>query len=164
MKFRDLDGSFREYDSSLPLIVRIGCYGIVKNSEGKFLMIITNKNSGWEFAGGGCDAFETLRECVTREVKEETGFNANLISEEPLVVVENYAYSRSRKEYWKKIDFLYLCELQSQVQDELQLDTHFGEDVLEMRWMSIEELKSSEWIYFFNQYKEKIIQYLEHLE
>ena len=44
----------------------------------------------WSFPGGKLELFETFKECVTREVKEETGLNIKLIDEPHVVITENF--------------------------------------------------------------------------
>lgn len=158
MLIRDIECKEYKYDSSVPLRVRIGCYGIVKNEEGKYLMIVTNKQQGLEFPGGGCEDLEIMKDCVIREVREESGFDVKLSQRQPIYVIENFVYSRSKQEYWKKIDFLFLCELKSNEEYEKNLDA--GEEVLEMNWMSVDEMKSKKWIYFVEEHKENILQFL----
>ncbi|MFP4402324.1 MAG: NUDIX hydrolase [Candidatus Nanoarchaeia archaeon] len=153
--FKDLDNVEYEFDESQSQIVRVGCYGLVKNENNEYLMIVTNKNKGWEFPGGGCDFREILSNCVIREVREESGYDVKLVQEQPIYVVENFAYSRRRNEYWKKIDFLYLCERISTTQHNLVLEE--GEEILEMRWMSIEEMKTTLWIHYIEEHKAAIL-------
>jgi 8-oxo-dGTP diphosphatase len=133
----------------------VGCYVIIENREAKYLVIITNKQNGYEFPGGGCNFDETLQECAIREAREESGYDVELVTSQCLYVTENFVYSRRRKEYWKKIDFLFKSRLRSTTQHNLILEE--GEEVLEMRWVSIEEMRELEFIYFIEDNKEEII-------
>lgn len=159
IKFKDLEGNEHELSESKEKIVRIGCYGIIKNNDDKYLMIVTNKNKGWEFPGGGCNFLESLQECVVREVKEETGYGVELIQEQPMHTIQHFVYSRKRNQFWKKIDFLFVCELKSTIQHDLALEDE--EEILEQKWMSIEEMKSEKWIYFIEEHKEEIMKLIK---
>lgn len=59
------------------IIVR--CAGIVKKSE-RFLIVKSNYEGEefWIFPGGGLEPGESLKECVKREVFEETGVNVRV--------------------------------------------------------------------------------------
>lgn len=69
-----------EYDPNYveqKVFARIGVKAIIKNSEGKFLLL---RRSGkvaragqWSFPGGGVDRGEDLTDAVKREAVEETG-------------------------------------------------------------------------------------------
>ena len=48
---------------------------IVENEEGQILMIRRRDNGNWGIPAGGLEEKETIRECIIREVKEETGLD-----------------------------------------------------------------------------------------
>ena len=48
---------------------------IVENDQGQILMIRRKDNGNWGLPAGGLEENETIRACIIREVKEETGLN-----------------------------------------------------------------------------------------
>ena len=59
----------------------------------EYLLFKRHKHwKGWEFAKGGCEAKETYRKCILREVREETGLKAKKIE----------WYCKKGKYKWKK--------------------------------------------------------------
>lgn len=57
----------------------VGSFGIIKNEEGKILLVLRNDFDAWNLPGGAIEKGETPWEGVIREVKEETGFNVEVI-------------------------------------------------------------------------------------
>ena len=54
----------------------VASIGLLKKKD-KVLLVKEGKSNGkWAFPGGGLEKGEKLRECVQREIKEETGINA----------------------------------------------------------------------------------------
>ncbi len=68
---------------SVPCTYRISVKAVIKNDEGRILLI---KESGysWELPGGGLEHGEDPRQGLTREIAEETGFNVDWMSEKPV--------------------------------------------------------------------------------
>lgn len=61
---------------------RISVKALILNDEKKFLLA-KESNGLWEILGGGLDYGETAKDCLVRELKEETGFEVIEISESP---------------------------------------------------------------------------------
>lgn len=61
--------------------VRIGAYGVIVR-EGELLLTHWNENgrTGWTLPGGGLEDFETAEQAAVREILEETGYQAELVS------------------------------------------------------------------------------------
>lgn len=53
--------------------VTIGCFGIITDGAGRVLLGLRQDSDLWNLPGGGLEPNETPWECVTREIKEETG-------------------------------------------------------------------------------------------
>lgn len=51
---------------------------IVRDDEGRVLMIHKTDNNRWALPGGGHEPGESISETVVREVKEETGFDVEV--------------------------------------------------------------------------------------
>jgi len=81
----------------------VRCAGIVKK-EDKFLLVKTNYGSGeyWIFPGGGVESGESMRDCVKREIKEETGIDVDI--KKLVFVNENLSKENPM------IHFTFLCE------------------------------------------------------
>lgn len=52
--------------------------GLVSNDEGDILLI-NSPRRGWEYPGGMVEPGETFQEALIREIKEETGVDAEII-------------------------------------------------------------------------------------
>ncbi|GMT04654.1 hypothetical protein PENTCL1PPCAC_26828, partial [Pristionchus entomophagus] len=69
-----------DVSSTLPKYphMHIGCGGIVVDAEGRFLLMREKKGHylGWKFPGGLADPNENIYESASREVREETGIDA----------------------------------------------------------------------------------------
>jgi ADP-ribose pyrophosphatase YjhB (NUDIX family) len=59
--------------------VRIGAYAVIVQ-DGDLLLTHWNENgrTGWTLPGGGLEDYETTEQAVVREVREETGYDAEL--------------------------------------------------------------------------------------
>jgi len=69
----------------------VSCRGVIVK-DGKILALRRPKLDVYTLPGGGLEAGETLRQCVEREVREETGVVVTA-GEEACVVVEYFAES-----------------------------------------------------------------------
>ena len=58
--------------------VREACRGIIIKDD-LYLMVHIQEMGVFTFPGGGVEKFETLEECVKREVLEETGIKVNVL-------------------------------------------------------------------------------------
>ena len=62
---------------------RVSVKGVVVDDDGRIL--ITKEDNGkWEMLGGGLEHGEDPKECLVREIREETGLKVTSISERPL--------------------------------------------------------------------------------
>lgn len=59
--------------------VRVGAYAVIVQ-DGDLLLTHWNENgrTGWTLPGGGLEDFETTEQAAVREVREETGYEAEL--------------------------------------------------------------------------------------
>lgn len=57
----------------------IGAFGIIKDEEGKILLVLRNDFNAWNLPGGAIEKGETPWQGVIREVKEETGLDVEVV-------------------------------------------------------------------------------------
>jgi 8-oxo-dGTP pyrophosphatase MutT (NUDIX family) len=62
---------------------RVSVKGVVIDEQGRYLLSLED-NGKWELLGGGLDHGEDPRQCLEREIKEETGLVITSISENPI--------------------------------------------------------------------------------
>jgi 8-oxo-dGTP pyrophosphatase MutT (NUDIX family) len=61
---------------------RISIKAVVLNPEKKFLLA-KEINGNWDFLGGGLDFGESAKDCLIREIMEESGLKVSWISNSP---------------------------------------------------------------------------------
>ena len=66
---------FRDYDT------RLAAYALLFDDEGRVLLALWNEKPQrlWTLPGGGVDLEETASEAAVREVREETGYEIELV-------------------------------------------------------------------------------------
>jgi 8-oxo-dGTP diphosphatase len=66
---------FREYDT------RLAAYALLTDGVGRVLLALWNEASEplWTMPGGGVELHETVAEAAVREVREETGYEIELV-------------------------------------------------------------------------------------
>ena len=66
---------FRDYDT------RLAAYALLFDDEGRVLLALWNEEPQflWTLPGGGVDLHETASEAAVREVREETGYEIELV-------------------------------------------------------------------------------------
>lgn len=79
----------------------IGVFGIIFDEQGRVLLAHRTDYDLWNLPGGGLEIGETPWEGVIREIKEETGFNAEIIKLQGI-------YSKPDK---NEIVFSFICKI-----------------------------------------------------
>ena len=66
---------FRDYDT------RLAAYALLSDADGRVLLALWNEEHErrWTLPGGGVDLHETASEAAVREVREETGYEIELV-------------------------------------------------------------------------------------
>ncbi len=77
--------------SKTPAFERVGCRAVIIK-DNKILLSHEKHTGVYLTPGGGLESGESLEECVTREVLEETGFTVKVIR--PFVKVNEYFYEK----------------------------------------------------------------------
>jgi ADP-ribose pyrophosphatase YjhB (NUDIX family) len=119
--------------------VREACRGIVIR-DGKILLSYESKNGVYMSPGGGLEKGELLQECCVREIREETGYEAEVIS--PIVTVDEYFDDTLFTAHY------FLCKVIGQGESSLTpVEIEHG---MEPRWVSLSEAAE-----IFSKYGEK---------
>lgn len=126
----------------------IGTFGIVTNEQNHVLMCLRTDCDYWNLPGGGLEKWESPSQWVIREIKEETGFDAEVTK---LLGI----YSKSHKD---EIVFSFECRIIGGkiILNEEAKDIKFfpGHEIPENTlWNHIERIKD----YFENQNENKVI-------
>ncbi|QBS43559.1 NUDIX hydrolase [Nocardia sp. CS682] len=61
-----------------PNSIKVAVSALVRDDQGRILMIRRSDNNKYSIPGGGLEAGETVSEAVVREVKEETGIDVRV--------------------------------------------------------------------------------------
>lgn len=91
--------------------VRIGAYGVIVR-DGEILLTHWNENgrTGWTLPGGGLEDYESSEQAATREINEETGYDAEIVSllgvDSLYLSPENRTFPSSRPLHALRIIFL----------------------------------------------------------
>jgi ADP-heptose:LPS heptosyltransferase/8-oxo-dGTP pyrophosphatase MutT (NUDIX family) len=125
---------------------------IKKNKENKFLIVKRKEEDyihpgKWAFAGGLVEKDETTAEALEREIKEETGLNVTKIMDK----ISEYEYYGKDKNI--RLGECYYVSV-------LHEDFLKGDEVREIRWASLEEIKKTEHIEEMEQEIEILIEIL----
>lgn len=104
--------------------------GIVENEEGKILF--QYRRGKWDLPKGKLDEGETIEECAVREVEEETGLQNIQLGE--LIGVTRHEYKENGKEIEKETYWFAM-----KVSGDQKLTPQLEEDILELRWVALDE-------------------------
>lgn len=105
-----------------------------REEKGKLTVLLgmeisVSGNEEWRIPKGTIDENESVVECVKREVKEETGYNAKIVD---FIGCANWSYERDQK-IWNETAIFFVLELAQEDQEK-----HDGTFV-EMKWFEINE-------------------------
>jgi 8-oxo-dGTP pyrophosphatase MutT (NUDIX family) len=70
-------GALRTLAGDERVLISIGAHGLVRDPDGRILLIQRSDDRTWALPGGTMELGETLRECAIREVREEAGLLAS---------------------------------------------------------------------------------------
>jgi 8-oxo-dGTP diphosphatase len=83
---------------------RISAYGVIVRDNA---ILLSPQRDGYDFPGGGMEIGETLKECLLREVKEETGLFVKM--GEIVHTDHEFYYSISSQQAFNNILLYFLC-------------------------------------------------------
>ncbi|WP_342528747.1 NUDIX hydrolase [Chryseomicrobium sp. FSL W7-1435] len=116
--------------------VWLGVAGIVINSKGEWLVVqkrYGGLNGKWSLPAGFVEGNETVDQAVLREIKEETGIDANVIQ------LIGFRSGVIKEKISDNMAIFFLKPVDSEQQPHPQL-----EELYEARWMTPEQLLADE--------------------
>ena len=103
-------------------------YGVIperiKGTQLEYLVVLGRKAEKWSFPKGHPNENESARECAIREAKEETGLDFNIDNSIPIRLATGIYYK-------------------VRVQDDVNPIPIDNREIMDCRWMSMEELHKS---------------------
>ena len=120
----------------LPVLHQVSAGGVVFRSAGEdaeVVIIQTASEKRWQLPKGLIDAGETVEEAAVREVREESGVEAEII--EPADEIQYWftgTYDGERRRYHKMVHFFVMRYRSGSVEDH-------DHEVAEARWLSVPE-------------------------
>lgn len=106
--------------------------GIVENEESKILFQF--RRGKWDLPKGKLDEGESIEECAVREVEEETGLRNIQLGE--LIGVTTHYYKEKGVDIEKETHWFAM-----RVAGEQELVPQLEEDIMELRWVSENEVE-----------------------
>ena len=73
-------GKLRAVTGPEPVLMTIGARAVLRDPDGRILLIKRNDNGLWALPAGTMELGQTLRDCAIREVYEETGLAAHEVT------------------------------------------------------------------------------------
>ncbi|MCZ6633976.1 MAG: NUDIX domain-containing protein [bacterium] len=121
-----------------------GAGGVVINDKNELLVVSEkhrrSKNPSYKLPGGALHPGEHIAECVTREIREETGVQTVFQSLVCFRHWHGYRYNKS--------DIYFVCRLSPLSQDVTKQD----EEIEECLWMPVQDYLDSEFVSVFNKH------------
>jgi len=127
---------------------------LLRNNEGKYLLVMHHKSDTWTTPGGHIEPKEPIHKAVKREIKEEfnlkirflwetTDFGLEYIKEYPTPIA-NYKIYYDSKKFWKvkKWEFFFHCEAKNQ-EDLIPQE----KEIHDYKWCTPEEIFTLENIF-----------------
>jgi 8-oxo-dGTP pyrophosphatase MutT (NUDIX family) len=120
----------------LPVLHQVSSGGVVFRGSGndaKVVIIQTASEHRWQLPKGLIDAGETVEEAAIREVREESGIDAEIIElADEIEYWFTASYHGERRRYHKMVHFFVMNYLSGRVEDH-------DHEVAEARWLSVPE-------------------------
>lgn len=114
-------------------LYRVSIKGLIRNSEGKVLVVKETGRTWWDLPGGGMDHGENIKSALAREMHEEVGLTGDFTYK--VIAVDNPGFL-SHANVWQ-------LRLIFEVTP-VTLPTEAGNDADEIHYINPSELKDSE--------------------
>ncbi len=88
-----------------------GASAIVVNDDGHILLQRRSDNARWALPGGTMDIGETIRDCVVREVREESGLEVVPISIVGIYSDPNHVFAYDDGEVRQEFSICFACKI-----------------------------------------------------
>lgn len=122
--------------NDMPCTYRVSVKAIIKNSEGRILLL-REKDGSWDLPGGGLEHGEDPIQTLTREITEETGMKVVRINENPVAFWSTNINKKVGSPILKWFAFvLYKAEVSGEFMPNLD-----SEESQEGKYFSIDEAK-----------------------
>ena len=111
-----------------------GSSGICINENGELLMVLQGKpeeDKTWSVPSGGQEKNETFEECCVREIKEETGYDAEVVDK---IKVKKGIYEEINIYFEVHYFLMKIVDGERKIQDPDNL-------IYDVAWKNIDELK-----------------------
>ncbi|NCU05656.1 MAG: NUDIX hydrolase [Chitinophagaceae bacterium] len=110
--------------------VKVDIRGLVLNAENKILLVKESTDGKWSLPGGWADVGYSAKETIIKEIKEETGLDAEV--KHLLAVFDKHKHDHPAEPYYV-FKMAFYCEATSS-------DLQKGFDVLDIGYFDIHEL------------------------
>ena len=129
---------------------------LLRNDEGKYLLVMHHKSDTWTTPGGHIDPEEPIHKALKREIKEEFNMKCRFIGEvEDLGLdyikqyptpIANYKIYYTSKKFGKvkKWEFIFHCELKAWEIEKIKIQE---KEIKKYHWFSAEEIMKLENIF-----------------
>ncbi|HCT80447.1 MAG TPA: NUDIX hydrolase [Micromonosporaceae bacterium] len=88
----------------------VGARGIIRDEQGRFLLIKRTDNAVWAFPAGAMEIGESLPECAVRETFEETGLKAGRATLFAFLTGPQYTFTNIYGDTYQHLSGSYLLE------------------------------------------------------
>ena len=133
---KQLTIDLKDYRENGTVYHRTAVRGIIRHENE--LLLITGKYGDCKFPGGGVEAGESLEEALTREIREETGFELD-----PRSLRKWGEVTERRKgitaDMTEMVSHYFFCELTETAQTRQELDPYEREYEYAPVWLTLEE-------------------------
>lgn len=134
------------------LRLRLSSYAVIVN-DGKVLLLDLRSTGKYFLPGGGVELGEKIEDALAREVMEEVGIEVDIIKF--LGFKESFFYYDPWDEAYQNTSFFYLCKARKF--DLLDNDKILDEEVIDPKWISVDNLKKED----FQVFGREIIEFLK---